>query len=473
MKDMTLQNIASAVGGNLFCREGQENIRINKAEVDSRRIQPGDIFIATVGERTDGHRFIPDVFQKGAAAVICEKLPEEPEGPCIQVKSSLKALEDMASYYRSGLSVRVVGITGSVGKTSTKEVVAAVLSRHYRVLKTEGNLNSNIGLPLMVLRIKEDHEVAVLEMGVNHFDEMERMARIARPEMAVITNIGTAHIENLGSQQGIFREKSHIFDYLPSGGKAILNGGDPFLKEELGRAGQEGTDLGQSPCKSFIMTADTFGRDPDNTVYLRDEKSLGLSGSEFTVCSKDDIFGPPFAASIPIPGPHMVENALCGALVGFRMGLSSEEIRQGLREIEKLPGRSHVVKGERFTLIDDCYNASPDSMGAAFELLRLAEGRRVCILGDMFELGKDEDRLHYEVGERAELASPSLVVCIGKLSKSMAEGAGKRLGRDRVRYYETKEDFLKEASELLQEGDTCLVKASHSMGFEKIIEALC
>ena len=229
MKNMTLENLAAACEGKLVC-PGQLPCREASAVViDSRKAEKDSIFIAVKGERADGHRFIPDVFEKRALGVVCERLPENAAGPCILVEDSLKALRQIAEFYRSQLPVKVVGITGSVGKTSTKEFIAAVLARKYRVHKTQGNYNNEIGVPLTVLSMLEDAEMAVLEMGINHFGEMHRLSRIARPDICVMTNIGQCHLEFLGSREGILKAKSEIFDYMKEDGCAVLNGDDDML----------------------------------------------------------------------------------------------------------------------------------------------------------------------------------------------------------------------------------------------------
>ncbi len=457
MKNMTLANIAKAANGQLIGGEGRENLEITGAELDSRKIKEGNLFFATPGERVDGHKFIADVFEKGAYAAVCEKLPENPAGPCILVESSFQALEDIAAFYRRQIDCRVVAITGSVGKTSTKEVVASVLSEKYNVLKTEGNLNNNIGLPLMVLRIRDEHKAAVLEMGISHFDEMERMSRTALPDIAVITNIGTSHIENLGTQEGIYKEKSHIFDYLPENGHAVVWGDDPILKK-VENAG------GKKPL--------TYGRDAACTVFCKDEVSKGLLGSDFCVTSSDGRFAEDFDTHMPLPGPHMVNNALCASLIGSLFGLSEREISAGIRKVKPMNGRSNLIKTSWGLLIDDCYNANPASMESAIDMLSLADGRKIAILGDMFELGENAPAMHREVGEYTKKADPALVVCVGELSENMAEGAASVLGKDKVQYYKTLDSFLENIDGLLQEGDTCLVKASHGMNFAKIVEKI-
>lgn len=457
MKNMTLANIAKAAGGKLIGGEGKENLEITGAELDSRKIEKGNLFFATPGERVDGHKFIADVFEKGAYAAVCEKLPENPAGPCILVESSFKAIEDIAAFYRRQIGCKVVAITGSVGKTSTKEVIASVLSKKYNVLKTEGNLNNNIGLPLMVLRIRDEHEIAVLEMGISHFDEMQRMSRTALPDVAVITNIGTSHIENLKTQEGIYEEKSHIFDFLPEDGHAVVWGDDPLLKK-VGKVGNKSTL--------------TYGRGEECTVHCENEISKGLLGSDIRIVSSDDRFESSFEAHMPLPGPHMVNNALCAALIGSLFDLTGQQIADGISDVKPMNGRSNLIRTSWGMLIDDCYNANPASMESALDLMALSDGRKVAILGDMFELGEDAPKMHREVGEYTAKADPAVVVCIGELSENMAEGARSVLGEDRVIYYPALDDFLSNMDGLLQDGDTCLVKASHGMNFARIIEKI-
>ena len=229
MKNMTLENVAKACGGRLVCEGEPSRAECASVVIDSRQAGENSIFIAVRGERVDGHRFLPDVFQKGALGAVCERLPENAGGPCILVEDSLKALRQIAAFYREQLPVKVVGITGSVGKTSTKEFVAAVLARKYRVHKTQGNFNNEIGVPLTVLSMPEDTEVAVLEMGINHFGEMRRLSRIAQPDICVMTNIGQCHLEFLGSREGILKAKSEIFEHMREDGRAVLNGDDDML----------------------------------------------------------------------------------------------------------------------------------------------------------------------------------------------------------------------------------------------------
>ena len=454
MKNMTLARIAEACGGEFFAETGEENRIVEAVEIDSRRIEKGGLFIATVGKRVDGHSFIGNVFEKGAAAVISEKKLEDPAGPYILVKSSFEALEKIAEYYRKQLDLKVVGITGSVGKTSTKEVVAAVLSQKYKCLKTEGNLNNNVGLPLMVLRLKDDDELAVLEMGISHFGEMTRLAASARPDIAVITNIGTSHMENLGSREGIFGEKSHIIDYLGENGIALVNADDDIL-------GKIDEMNGHKVLK--------FGRSANADVRIAEEKSLGLYGSEFTLTGR--VPSGKLTAGTKLVGSHMVLNAACAALIAGELGLSSEEIAAGIASVKSMAGRSNIIKTDKYTIIDDCYNANPDSMKAAIKMTALAEGRRILILGDMFELGKEEKSLHREVGAFIKNIGCDELITIGNLAKEIS-GAARENGVENVYCFEEKPEFYEAEEKLLKEGDTILVKASHGPNFEDVVSAV-
>ena len=404
MKNLTLLNIAKAVGGELFCAEGKEQLEVKGVVLDSRKVEQDFLFVATVGERVDGHSFIEQVYEKGALCVICEKVPENSSGAYILVKSSFQALKDVARFYRDSLSIKVVGITGSVGKTSTKEFIASVLATHYNVLKTEGNFNNEVGLPLTVLRIKEDTQVAVLEMGISDFGEMHRLSEIAKPDICVITNIGQCHLENLGTRDGILKAKTEIFDFMKEDGSICLNGDDDKLITVENVKG-----------KQPIF----FGRNEQHAIYATDCQNQGLSGNKAVIHRE----GRSFEAIIPLPGEHMIYNALAATAVATMLGLSDEEIQKGIASVEPVGGRSHIIREEHVTIIDDCYNANPVSMKAAIDLLSMANSRTVAILGDMFELGSNENTLHYEVGAYAAEKGIDVILCIGNLSRNMYEGA--------------------------------------------------
>ena len=450
MKNMTLENIAAACGGEIYymCEElAQETAK--GIVIDSRQIEPGYIFVATKGERVDGHRFIPDVFGKGALAVICEVLPEEDMGPCILVKDSFMALKQAAAFYRQQLDIRVVGITGSVGKTSTKEFIAAVLADKYKVHKTAGNYNNEVGLPLTIFGIQEDDQIAVLEMGINTFGEMHRLSEVAKPDICVMTNIGQCHLENLIDRDGILRAKSEIFDFMNPQGTVIVNGDDDKLAtiHEV---------YGKAPV--------TFGMNKNNAIWADNIENRGLLGSRADIHMGDALVH----ANIPLPGEHMIYNAMAAAAVGLQFDMTKEEIAAGISHVEAVAGRSHLIEAGDKVIIDDCYNANPVSMKAAIDLLATAPGRKVAILGDMFELGENEKAMHGEVGQYAAEKGIDLILCVGGLSASMYEEAVKNGGN--AKHFEKREELEEVLGNLLQPGDTVLVKASHSMAFENIVK---
>lgn len=472
MKNMTLANIAQAVGGTLYAKMLPEAVSAEQTQaqsvvLDSRLVEPGGIFIATRGEHVDGHSFIDQVFDAGALGVICEEAPVQPKGAYILVEDSFLALKDLAEYYRSQLDIKVVGITGSVGKTSTKEFVASVLSQKYRVLKTEGNYNNEVGLPLTVLRIREDCEVAVLEMGISDFGEMHRLSKIAKPDVCLITNIGQCHLENLGTRDGILKAKTEIFDFMQEGGQICLNGDDDKL-------------VTIREVRGSIPVF--FGGGSNNAVYADNYENRGLIGSRAQIHMKG-IAGHDacsFEAEIPLPGEHMLYNALAATAAGMLFGLTAEEIQEGIRTVKAVDGRSHVIRTDRLTLIDDCYNANPVSMKAALDLLHMTElsevfedaARKVAVLGDMFELGTDEAALHREVGVYAAEKQIDVLVCVGNLCKYMYEGAQAVRSVTNCYYFEDKEALEAQMDTVIQDGDLVLVKASHGMHFEELIKML-
>lgn len=455
---MELSEIAGACRGELHIGSTAETeYEITGTVIDSRKVQPGNLFVATKGERVDGHSFIPAAVEKGCAAVVCERKPEC-DVTYILVQDSFRALRDIAEYYRATLQILIVGITGSVGKTSTKEFVASVLGQRFRTWKTPGNLNNEVGLPLTVLSIRPEHEAAVLEMGISEFGEMHRLSKIARPNLAVITNIGMCHLENLKSRDGILRAKTEIFDYLSEDGRVFLCGDDDKL----------------------ITVRDVKGRKPvffglgsGNEITAAGIVNRGLLGSNCTIRTPKGNF----EVRIPLPGEHMVVNALAATAVGLKLGLSLEEIRSGIEAVQAVDGRSHVIETPNYTLIDDCYNANPVSMKAAIDLLKTADTRTVAVLGDMFELGANECGLHAEVGTYAVDAGIQVLICTGKLCRFMYEAAEQRkgsigTGRTDIYYAEDRDALLALLPGILQKQDTILVKASHSMGFEQVISQL-
>lgn len=452
MKNLTVENIVKACEGTLY---GKDLIKDHMSEaagvvLDSRLLQENYVFIATKGEKVDGHKFIPSVFEKGAMAVVCEEIPENLTGPCIQVKDSFVALKKLAAFYRQQLDVKVIGITGSVGKTSTKEFVAGVLSAKYNVWKTQGNFNNEVGLPLTVLQLREEHEIAVLEMGISDFGEMHRLSEIAKPDICMLTNVGQCHLEFLGDRDGVLKAKTEIFDFMNPEGKIFVNGDDDKL-----------ITLKEKWQDQLV----TFGRNEGNDIYAVNEISRGLLGTIADIQGKINIP----KVMVPLPGEHMVLNALAASAVADMLGLTSEEIKEGMKKVTAVSGRSNIMLLKDFVLIDDCYNANPVSMKAAVDLLQSANGRKVAVLGDMFELGEEEEKLHYEVGEYTK-GKVDFLICVGNLARNIYEGAMEKREEDMtLLYLDNKEDVYSRLQQIIMPQDTILLKASHGMGFADIV----
>lgn len=453
MKNMTPCRIAEVCGG-IYHGTKETGIReIESITTDSRQAAEGCLFVAVKGERVDGHDFIPSVFEKGAACVVCEREPENVSGAWIQVESSLQAIKDMAEFYRKQLDIQVVGITGSVGKTSTKEVIASVLSEKYQVLKTLGNFNNELGLPLTIFRVREEHQIAVLEMGISDFGEMHRLSKMARPDVCVITNIGQCHLEYLKDRDGVLRAKSEIFDFMQPEGRIVLNGDDDKLS-----AVQE--VKGVKPL--------FFGVESGRRIYADEIEPRGLKGIRCRIHAGEESFD----VQIPIPGSHMVLNALAATAVGVSMGLTTGQVKRGIEKLQTLGGRFHMIEKGDMLIIDDCYNANPVSMKASLDVLKDADRRTVAVLGDMFELGENEALLHGEVGAYAGEKEINLLICTGELSRYMAEEAIHTGGCETVVHVPNLERLMEVLPRLVQGDDTILVKASHGMHFEKVVELL-
>ncbi|MCI9452458.1 MAG: UDP-N-acetylmuramoyl-tripeptide--D-alanyl-D-alanine ligase [Dorea sp.] len=454
MKNLTLENITKACQGtyygdeSLFCQE------VEGVVIDSRKVKPGYLFVAIDGVKVNAHKFIPDTVKAGALCVVSHEDLGETDFPYILVESTGQALLDIAKLYRDSFDIKVVGITGSAGKTSTKEMIASVVSQKYSVHKTLGNFNNEWGLPITIFGLEEGHQVAILEMGVNHFGEMRRLSSVASPDICVITNIGVAHLEFFKTREGIYREKTQMIQDMKSGGKIILNGDDDLLS-------QTAPIKGASPI--------FFGMGEENTFRAGHMRPQGLKGTACTIYLPEDIS---FNCIVPLPGIHMVSNALAGAAVGYALGLTPEEIKAGIEGLPSIPGRNNIIKTERLMILDDCYNANPVSMKASIDVLDMALGRKVAILGDMGELGDNTGELHREVGAYAAEKGIDLVCGIGKISKELVDGAENRSDATQGVWFESKADFLAAMGEIIKEGDNILVKASHGMQFTEIVEAL-
>ncbi len=453
MTGLTLKIIAEVVNGTLFCDKDKENCTIEGVAIDSRLVEKDYLFVCIKGERVDGHDFIADVTEKGAICAFSEKVLEDCNIPYILVESSTDALRALATYYRSILNIKLVGISGSVGKTSTKEFIAAVLGEKYKVLKTAGNYNNEIGLPLTILKIRDEHQIAVLEMGISDFDEMNVLSRIAKPDVCVLTNIGPCHLEALGDLDGVLKAKTEMFNYSARDAFVVLNGDDEKLQT---------IDIVNGVKPLF------YGKSDGNDIVARDIVNNGITGCKFTLLHNDIELD----METPIPGEHMVLNALAAYAVGKHFGLDDNDIKSGLMNMKTVGGRVNVIKTKKYTIIDDCYNANPVSMKASIDVLVHATGRRVAILGDMFELGVNEVKMHEEVGAYLAEKDIDVLVNVGKLSKNIYDGAKANGYKGLMYTYDSVDAFINDYKNILKDDDTILLKASHSMNFSKILDEL-
>lgn len=443
--NITVTQAARICGGQLVGMEINDR-EIGCVVIDSRAVAPGDLFVAYKGERVDGHDFMAAALEKGAACCLAERLPEGVTGAVILVKDVQKALETLCAAYRESLSLPVIGITGSVGKTTAKEMVWAVLRQKLNVLKTEGNLNNQIGVPMTLSRIAPEHQAAVVEMGISGFGEMTELACMARPTVAVFTVIGHAHLEFLHDLEGVFRAKTEMLSLMPEDGTVIVNGDDPWL------CGLQ--------CRQRLIRC---GLHEDCQVRA---ENIRLLPDGHTVC--DIVYGQELVhADIPAHGRHMVYAAMEAAAVGFTLGLSREEIERGIASYQVVGRRGTVTSTEKLTLVDDCYNANPDSMRCAIDSMKELPGRHVAILADMLEMGNGGEQMHFDLGRYAVAQGVELVLSCGQLGRKIAEGAGSS-----GRWFESRQALANALPELLKKGDTVLVKASRGMHLEEISDLL-
>lgn len=466
MKNLTIKNIAKACDGQLYNEEFASNKEVTGVAIDSRLVKKDFLFVPIKGARVDGHDFIPQVIAQGAMTVLSEKKIENAKYPYILVKDTQQALKDIAKFYREQLNIKVIGITGSVGKTSTKEMVSSVLSEKYSVLKTAGNFNNEIGLPLTIFNIHSWHEIAVLEMGISDFGEMTRLSKMAQPDIQLITNIGVCHLENLKTRDGILQAKTECFKNMRENGVIILNGDDDKLSMKKIVEGKKVIFYGEGKAPKTDDLGTEYAK---KSVFATDSENQGFEGMVTTI--NTDIGS--FKVRINIPGEHNVYNALAATAVGMELGLTLEEIKSGISKAKTIAGRTSFNKTKSgMTVIDDCYNANPASMQTALEILSHATGRSVAVLGDMGELGEDEVNLHKIVGKSVADNDIDVVFAAGELAKnyiSEIEKSGKNI---KTYYYKTTDELVDEIEKYVEKTDTILVKASHFMKFEKVVEIL-
>ncbi|MCQ2545852.1 MAG: UDP-N-acetylmuramoyl-tripeptide--D-alanyl-D-alanine ligase [Clostridia bacterium] len=455
MRKTSIKEILTATGGTLVT--GSENNYITGIKHDSREIKPGDMFVAITGENQDGHKYIPQAIEDGVAAVLVShtdgwpgKIPEGYELDIILVEDVIQAMGDLARWYISELGIKKVAVTGSVGKTSTRDMIYYVLNQRYNCGRNLKNYNNNIGLPVSIFQFDENTEAAVLEMGMDAFGEIDYLSGIVKPDIGVITNIGVAHMEKLGSREGIFKAKMEITANLAGaaeGGSLVFAQDDEFLTRERTAGDYEQVSVGYENSADYVIS---------------DVDDFGVEGIEFNVAHNDKIA----RVRLPLPGVHNATNAALAIAVGGLLGVDMNSAAEGLAGASLTGSRLKRIEGKTVTIIDDTYNANPDSMKSAIDVLtRSRAERKVAILGDMFELGDNTVSQHREVGEHAKEAGVDLVIAIGILAANIAEGANGE-------YFRNKEDFLAEIEKHIKSADMILVKASRGMKMEDIVDRL-
>lgn len=436
--------------------EASGDMIITGISTDSRKIQPGDLFIPLIGENFDGHDYITTAFENGAAAALSQKpVADFPDRTVISVGNTLKALQAIAACYRSKFSIPFTGITGSVGKTSTKEMVACALGTRYNVLKNEGNLNNEIGVPLTVFRLDESHEAAVVEMGMSGFGEISALTSIVKPRVAIITNIGISHIEKLGSRQNILKAKLEILEGLEPGGLLIVNGDDSLL----------------SGVKDLLKVRTvSYGLNEGVDYQAVNIRSRGIGGIDFDI----RVTTGEYTVHVPAPGIHNVYNALAAIAAGLELSVPIKDIIDGIAQFRTGRMRMDIIVNHGLTVINDAYNASPQSVKAALDVLDELEcSRRIAVLGDMLELGEWSVQAHMQTGTDAAACRLDYIVTVGADAAHIAKGAvAAGFPADRAMSFSTNGEALEFLEQILKHGDAVLVKGSRGMKMEEIVQRL-
>lgn len=450
MLELNLQEIVKATKGALLKEADVKEIKA--VSTDTRKIEEGTMFIALKGENFNGNNYVLDAFNKGAKIAIvdevkCDLNELKEEVALIKVENTGRALMDLAKFYREKLGLKVVGITGSAGKTSTKDLVAAVLSDKYKVFKTKGNFNNEIGLPLMILELDSTYDVAILEMGMRGLGQIRELAEIASPDLGIITNIGISHIEILKTRENILKAKMEIATFFDKNNTLVVCGNDDFL--------------GALPEAEYKIVKTGVG---ENFEIGAKNIALEELSSKFTVYDeeKEEEF------SLDMPGEHNISNLMLGIAIAKELGVSFEEMKRGLKNIEATSMRLELIKKDGFSILNDCYNSSPVAVKSAIDVMKNIEGkRRIAVLGTMRELGHKSEEAHEEIGKYAKENGIEKVLCFGDFSENIKEGYG-----EGCTVYKNKEELINDLLNIICEGDIILVKASRSLKFEEITKAL-
>ena len=447
---LTPQIIAEITNGEYIGEKSARNIRVVGAVRDHRDIKPDNLFICVRGNNVDGHTFANKAYESGAACCLAEQEIPDAKGPYVLVKSTLLAVELLGANYRSHFNIPIIGVTGSVGKTSTKELIAVVLSAKFKVLKTQGNMNNPLGVALTLLSLNEEHEAAVIEMGIDDFGNMSRIAKMVRPNIFIITRIGYSHLKALGDLNGVLRAKSEAFSYMNEDGIAILNGDDELL-------------FGYDPGMRKI----TFGLGKHNDFRAENIVTDGINAVLCDIVSNSGRF----PVRIPAYGIHLAQLAAAAAAVGYLFGVPCDDIRRAFLSYVTVGSRAKATDTGFITLIDDCYNANPDSVEGALMSLAALPNRSVAILGDMLNLGVLSDELHRKTGVYAAQKGIDCLICCGSSAVFIYEGYTAAGGKA-AHYYHKKAEIIDVLPELIVKGDAVLVKASRDLLFEEIVSFL-
>ena len=456
MEYLTIKELILASEGQLVSKCNEETI-VSNIVIDSRKAGKDSAFVAIVGENLDGHNFINLAINQGCKTIIKNKNNnvdiENKEDNVIELSDTEIALGDIAKFYKNKFKIPFIAVTGSVGKTTTRDMVYSTISAKYNSLKNVGNLNNQFGVPLTLFNLNKEHECAVIEMGMSGFNEIEYLANIVNPQIGIISNIGYSHVEHLGSRDGIFKAKMEIATNFDENSLLIVNGDDDCLKT--------------LKTKDLVYKLRTFGFDKDNDIYCEsyemDEESINfvavINGK------KEEFF-------IPTVGKHNIYNAMAAILVGLNLNMTIEEIKDGLKNFQCTKNRLDIIKKDKLTIIDSVYNASIDSMSAALNILGRYENRRVAILGDMFEMGEFAEFGHRQVG-KAALGNIDIMIAIGKDSEFIVkELKENNMNENNLYHFETKEEAIENLDNIIKDDDVILVKASRGMNLEKVVEYL-
>lgn len=445
METLRVSEIAKVCGG-----EFNIDTEITSVAIDTRKIEKGCLFICIKGERFDAHRFIDEAFEKGAAAVMISE-DIKIDKPYIKVDDTAKQMLSLAGYYRSKFDIPIVALTGSVGKTTTKEFTHLVVNSKYKAIKTLGNLNNEIGLPQMLFMLDSSTEAAVIEMGMNHFGEIHRLSTATQPTVGIITNIGVSHIENLGSREGILEAKLEILDGLKKGAPLLLNGDNDLL-----------STVKNDDYKIYFYAVDNDA----------DFKAVDIKENPNTTSFTVQYFGKEQKITIPAIGKHNVYNALAAFAVGILLDIDAETAADALKTYEPSGMRQKVVEINGITSIEDCYNASPDSMKAGITTLAGIQAcKKIAVLSDMLELGEYSEQAHYDVGTMAAENKIDYLLCVGSDAKYIVDGARDN-GLLNAYLFDSKQSLTDKLFEIAEKGDAVLFKASRGMKLEEVISEI-